>query len=316
MTAKRVVRRSSLLQYSFPQLRSLAALVGISLVLFACATNPTDEALSFFVAGHVHAWLADEFRREIPILNSHGLDFGVFTGDVVVDAASENWDAAARVLSSLAMPYHIAPGNHDLWQAGGERGAVYRGEQFSELFGGTYSSFSVGENLFLILDSVTGEMRARSNLEEQKIYFASILQQPERYRNIFVFMHYLLFVTAGSRYECLKGHIHWDKASDSPEHNIWRFIEDLVVEADGSRVYVFAGDLGVADHAGRLQIPAFFDRYRNVTIFAGGMGNPLQHYLIVRIKAAIVEVDMVPFNKSAKPMKAEDFGLQRYEFCR
>lgn len=294
-------------------------LIGVMSLLMACSTN---REISFFVAGHVHTSLAKKFQQEIPTINSLNLDFGVLTGDVVVDATPENWAAARRILSSLNTPYHVAPGNHDLWAAnlepdeGRRSRPTYRGEQFATIFGGTYSSFSIGDSLFLVLDSVTPNMGAKGNLQEQKAYFSSVLRHQGKYRNIFVFMHYLLFVTPQSKYACLTGHIHYDKGSDSPERNLWKFIESKVIGSKRTKVYVFAGDLGVPSHAERIQVPAIFDQYSNITVVAGGMGNPLQHYWVVRKKARTVDIELIPFDKTLGPLNKEDFALERYEFCR
>ena len=154
------------------------------------------------------------------------------------------------------------------------------------------------------------------NLEEQKTYFSKILEEKDKYKNIFVFMHYLLFVTPESKYECLKGHIHYDHASQTQDANLWKFIESQVLDSEQLNVFVFAGDLGVPDHGDRLQVPAFYDTYSNITLLAGGMGNPLEHYSVVSVTSEGVRIEMVPFDRQLGKLRKEDFGLERYPFCK
>lgn len=280
------------------------------------SAEPQDETV-FFVAGHVHAWLAGEFRQAIPRINGLDPDFGVLTGDVVLDSTEENWATARSILAELNAPYFVAPGNHDLYKTGLPLEEASRAAEFEEMFGARYTSFRDGPNLFLLLDTVTAERGPRGDLDEQMRYFGSVLRENEDVQNVFVFMHYLLFVTPEGRYSCLKGHVHYDHAQSAPDKNLWRFIESQIDVAQGPKVFVFAGDLGTPDEPGRAMAPAFYDRTGNVTIFAGGMGNqPLAHYFVVRVLGERVDVEMVPFDEALGKLRPEDFGFERYPFCR
>ncbi len=67
------------------------------------------------------------------------MEYGFFTGDVVVSSTSTYWDSAINDINKLSLTTFIAAGNHDI------------GSEFVNRFGNYYFSFKHKNDLFIVL---------------------------------------------------------------------------------------------------------------------------------------------------------------------
>lgn len=119
--------------------------------------------------------------------------FVVNTGDVIPNPGNrEQWTNFRNVSSEITVPYFLAPGNHDIDDKKSEE--VWRDEV--DLPGNeTYYSFTVGKNLFVILNSCEPENDMR--ISGAQLSWLSSTLDPKRYIHQFVFLHHPVFILEG-----------------------------------------------------------------------------------------------------------------------
>lgn len=232
---------------------------------------------SFFVAGHTYGvpgvnnpGVHPPFRALFPQINSDHLDFGVFTGDIVIKGTSTDWDEVDADLADLVFPVYFAVGNHDMSNR----------DLFTSRYGPTYYSFEYGEDLFIVLD---GELDPCNITDEQMIFLRNVLST-SRGQNIFVFVHRLIWVTEGTPYYKLRDELNSSDGYNF-QSNFWTDVEPLFRNLD-AQVYIVAGDVGVT-----WAMPVFYEHYENIHLIASGMGGAEEeNYLIFQVDSYGVQI--------------------------
>jgi hypothetical protein len=168
------------------------------------------------------------FREHFSLIRSNPrIEFGVFSGDIVKNATSENWDQVDRDVSELGVPVHFAVGNHD----------VSDRDLYESRYGRTYYSFNHGSDLFVALDP---------NLDHWNIsglqlsFLREVLADLDSVTNLFVICHQLLWWDSTNRFAEVKPNS-TDNRADSV--NFWSTVEPIL-RGVNHPVYLFAGDIG------------------------------------------------------------------------
>lgn len=157
------------------------------------------------------------FEQAIEDINRLAPDFVINVGDLIggyftdVKYCERDWNDILGRLKALDAPFFLVGGNHDLTNQ-------LQTEDFKSRFGATYYSFSIGPDLFLVLDSE--EHSGRSVSDAQVEYFRGILNGWNG-RHIYVFMHspmwapqnhdgyeYIAEMLKGHQYTVFSGHTH------------------------------------------------------------------------------------------------------------
>ncbi|MBN1639709.1 MAG: metallophosphoesterase [Anaerolineae bacterium] len=233
---------------------------------------------TFFVAGHTYgvpgidnAGVHPRFRAWFPAINSRGADLGVLTGDIVICGTVKDWDDVDRDLASLSMPVYFAVGNHDMSDR----------DLYTRRYGPTYYAFRHMADLFIVLD---GELD-QGKITGDQLAFLERTLAAEGTRNVFVFVHKLVWVIDGTPYEGLKASLNARNGYDF-HGNYWRDVHPLLRGIDSS-VYVFAGDVGVT-----WAMPLFYQQEGNVRLVASGMGGAQEeNYLLIDVGPRGVQIE-------------------------
>ena len=157
------------------------------------------------------------FELAIEEINSLAPDFVINIGDLIggyytdVKYCERDWTDILGRLKKLDAPFIFVGGNHDLTNQ-------LQTDDFIKRFGANYYSFSVGPDLFLVLD--TQEHGGRDISEAQVEYFRGVLDGWNG-RHIYVFMHaplwaptnhggyeYIDEMLQGHQYTVFSGHTH------------------------------------------------------------------------------------------------------------
>ena len=260
------------------------------------------EPYSFFVAGHTYGYpdtnfsnlgIHPPFKAYFPkIKKDPAIKFGVLTGDIVIEATEGKWDAVEEDLSQLDMPVYFAPGNHD----------IYKRELYIDRFGDPYFSLVYNGDLFIILDpnldrwSISGD--------QLKFLKKTIRKNKRKVKNIFVFMHQLLWWKEKNIFR----NIHLNYPPYTPETlNFWSKVEPLFHRISND-VYLFAGDLGAHKNATHYM----YYHYDNITFVASGMGSMTDdNFIIVDVdKEGGVSFRLIALQGEEKRLgKLEDYTL-------
>lgn len=123
--------------------------------------------------------------------------FAINTGDIIPHAGDrEEWANFKKISEKITVPYFLTPGNHDIDDHESED--VWRDEV--DLPGlETYYSFTVGKNLFVILNSC--EPKKDRRIEGMQFEWLKKILDPDKYDHQFVFLHHPLFLPKNSTYE-------------------------------------------------------------------------------------------------------------------
>ena len=232
---------------------------------------------AFLVAGHTYGATGVDnpgvhppFKSFFPHINSLGLDFGVFTGDIVIYGTANDWDEVEADLDELNMPVHFAVGNHDMTGR----------DLFVSRYGPTYYSFESHSDLFVVLDS---ELDQCSIVGDQLTFLENTLDSTQA-QNVFIFVHKVLWVAEGTPYYALRDKINGPGGYDF-QSNFWPRIVPLLRDLD-ARVYVIAGDVGVG-----WAMALFYDEYENIRFVASGMGGAEEeNFLVFHVRGGDVHI--------------------------
>jgi hypothetical protein len=96
-------------------------------------------------------------------------------------AIEAEWAYAIGLLDAAGIPYHLTPGNHDIWDAQSRR--IY-----ARRFGSPDTAFVFKNTLFVILD-VSTEYKAGDLAEARIKWLEGVLSKADRYANTLVFYH-------------------------------------------------------------------------------------------------------------------------------
>jgi len=228
-----------------------------------------DENYSFFVAGHAYGspnnfvgGLYSPFVSKFTTLKQNPtLEMGFLTGDIVKYSTSMFWDLADFDVSSINKPVHYVLGNH-----GASNLPLYKSR-----YGSTYYSFVKHNDLFIVLDGNIDEW----NISGDQLLFLeqTIAEHKAETKNIFIFCHQVFF----------KDLFNVTTNSDENKSNQLNYITDVlpILKQTNKKVTIFTGDVGAFDWGPAI----FYERQKNITYIASGMGGGVQDNFI------IVEVD-------------------------
>lgn len=280
-------------------------LIAALLVVFLWWINDRNS-YSFFVAGHVYGdankksmHVHPPFKDAFPFIRSEpGMSFGILTGDVVKKAQPVYFDTFLSEMGTLGVPYHIAPGNHD----------VANRPLYESLFGDkqrdnkSYMAFTHENDLFLLLD---GNLDEWSITDEQLDFVKETLDFfGPKSRNIFVFVHQLIWWNDKNEFRNIT--TNWPPNAPKTT-NYWTDIEPLIVSLN-KQVYLFAGDLG----GNQIATPFMYYQKNNLTYVASGMGHEKDdNFLIVHVdKDGVVDLELVALQGEKDRLgKLEDYRL-------
>ena len=239
---------------------------------------PEPEVLqySFFVAGHTYGkpgvnnvGFHPPFEAKFDLIQQEEkMRFGVFTGDLVVNASSEDWEEVEASFAKFDFPSYIAIGNHD-YSANGDR---EKGIQlFKERFGESYFSFEQDGDLMIVLDPNIDEWNISG---AQLDFLKAQLQKIESTdKNIFVFFHQLLWWSPDNIYKNVKLNSVQGRAD---KINFWSEVYPLFMNLKND-VFMFAGDVGANPTGDEF----FYHESDNVRFIASGMGGGQRDNFII-----------------------------------
>jgi hypothetical protein len=292
--------------------RRLLLLIGSCLTLglvvallawFAYSPPPGSnrpEPYSFFAAGHTYGvpganneGVHPPFKSWFPEINAQGMDLGIFTGDVVNPSTPADWDEIDTDRRELGLPVHIAVGNHDVTDR----------ELFVSRYGPTYYSFEHQGDLFVLLDS---ELDPGGIAGEQLAFLQDALKGTDA-RNVFVFVHKLIWVTEGTPYYELRGGLNKIQGYNF-RNSFWTDIEPLFRDLE-AQIYVVAGDVGVT-----WAMPLFYEQDGNVHFVASGMGGAEEeNYLTFQVGQEGVKIQAQRLDGEPLHLGSiENYGLAHY----
>jgi hypothetical protein len=277
-------------------------------VAFLLSVHPllnaqVDTSYAFIVAGHAYgSHDGVNIGLHPALLNS--LDSGfdpdaalfVFTGDIINHSTTESWQQVENEMASYALPYYYVMGNHDENDIGQQ--------VFEDKHGGTYYSFYVQHDLFIVLNSTEAGRSISSNqiefLEEQ------INQADDTIRNAFIFFHEVLW-NSHVKYLGVRSNnrSRYDEMVDYS--NYWEEVHPILVENPEKEFFLITGDVGGRPDA----IAAFYDRWDHITFLSSGMGEVAdENYLLVHVNSKdSVEFELVPLNSDTSLSDIEYFSV-------
>ena len=245
---------------------------GLIVVFLAC--QPSDMAIdsalpySFFVAGHVsgnpanwHQGFHAPFREKLHLISKDtSLSFGFLLGDMVKNGSASNFEAVDRDIALLEKPVHIVAGNHD----------VSDRQLFDQHYGPSYYMFRQNGDLFIVLDSNLDGWNIQG---DQLEFFRSTLKDNPDARNIFIFVHHLLWWSKENKFSKIRIN------SSTGRAEMINFYSDLVplLHEQKAPSYFFAGDVGA--QATGSEFMYFQDE--KITYIASGMGGGVRDNFII-----------------------------------
>jgi hypothetical protein len=268
------------------------------------SSTESTKQYSFFVAGHTYGvpdvdnpGVHPPFKALFPQINSSHIDWGVFTGDIVIESTPTDWDEVDADLAALTPPVHFVVGNHDISDR----------DLFTSRYGPTYHSFEYGKDLFVILDTEFDPC----NISGEQIQFLENTLSTSHAQNVFVFVHKLIWVTEDTPYYGLRHTLNSTEGYDF-RSNFWSDVVPLF-RALESQVYVIAGDVGVT-----WAMPLFYEQDGNIHLVASGMGGAEEeNFLIFDVNPDNVQIraqrlDGQPLNQDT----VDAYNLEYYSSLR
>lgn len=220
--------------------------------------------------------LPDIFFLAIKKINEIKPDFVMHVGDSICLAMSDQnlggldsqWTAFRNAMSGLSMPFHITPGNEDIW-------SIESQDYYSGLFDGKlYYSFDYKNSHFIILDTEVAGFK-NDIAPEERAWLENDLKSTRK-ENIFVFLHRPVMPVLHPM---------------SMNKNTRQYLKDLFAEYNVKAV--FSGH----EHL-------YHKENHNGTAYyiTGGGGAPLHnflpggafyHFLVITVKGESVKVDVI-----------------------
>jgi len=170
----------------------VASAVVVCLVACLCPAAASDSSAPLFrfailsdrTGGHVPG-IYPQVIEEINLLNP---DFVVAVGDYIegygedYERSDAEWDSLMILIGALEAPFHMIPGNHDIWDDESE--AMYTAKTGFD----PYYSFDHENTHFVILDNSRIDVAADFPQEQREWLIADLARHSEA-ENIFVFAH-------------------------------------------------------------------------------------------------------------------------------
>lgn len=253
----------------------ISLLLGLLVFLSTCGLEKTSNdrineiEYSFFVAGHTYGspgvdnvGVHPPFRAKFDFINADPhIDFGIFTGDIVVRSTSKNWDEIDHQLNMLEDTVYFAPGNHDLQDR----------DLYESRYGRTYQHFVHEADLFIILDPNIDGWNISG---DQLVYLKHIVENlSSEVANVFVFFHQVLWWSPKNEFKKVALNAHQGRAEKT---NFWTEIVPLFENRDKD-VFMFAGDLGAHDNGSEFM----FGQKGDLKFVGSGMGGGVRDNFII-----------------------------------
>jgi hypothetical protein len=243
-----------------------------------------DGSFIFIASGHSYG--SQKPRNTVPasiLINNKDLlnylkpEFFVHLGDMYQKPTLEDIQNIDSWNKDLSFPVFNAIGNHEYGSAKNNDIDIYK-----KYFGDTFFSFSIGNSLFLVVDSQ--QYRKYSiEAEQHKFVISEInkFKHSKNIKNLFIFSHHLIWAQSSE---------YFSKAimlSNAPYHhsgkfNEWKSIIDSFDELTADKnVYFLSGDVGL-----KSSVPIFYEedpRGRRVYIATGLGDHKEDSVLIVKI---------------------------------
>jgi len=229
-----------------------------------------ENGYSFIVAGHTYGkpgvdntGLHPPFKNAFDyIRNIENIRFAFLTGDIVWQSTNPDWDEVDSDLRELGFPVHFAPGNHDL-----SNRELYLKRYGHD--GGSYYSFPFREDLFIVLDpNIDGWDISGNQLEFLKL----VLAESEKYRNIFIFAHQLIWWDSRTSFK----HVDINSYSGRKTRlNFWAQVAPLFKKIN-NEVFLFSGDTGAFE----AHTPVYL-KLNNLHLIASGMGGGINDNFVI-----------------------------------
>lgn len=192
----------------------------------------TDSAFSFVVGGHFYGSAkvnnftpAATLMANLDHLNSQNPAFFLSIGDLFLNLETDLDNYHKTFFSKLEVPLFNAVGNHD----------ISNRELYEEKFGKTFFSFSIRNNLFIVLDTEINDGAIKG---EQYLFFKSLAAEKfKTAKNIFIFTHRPIWTNDTEQLGAIfKGN------NKSPQSDFTNSIKPLLKIS--KPVYWFSGSLG------------------------------------------------------------------------
>jgi len=227
-----------------------------------------DIRYSFYIAGHTlgkpgvdNEGLHPPFKAKFDFINNvSSIDFGVFTGDIVIESNERNWNEVDADITELDKPVFFAAGNHDITDR----------ELFESRYGRTYSSFVHESDLFIILDPNIDNWNISG---DQLTFLENTINANRDVNNIFVFFHQVLWWSPDNEYNGVMPNS-LDGRAESV--NFWSEVVPLFTTLN-SDVFFFSGDLGAFPNGSEFM----HDSFGNITLIASGMGGGIRDNIVI-----------------------------------
>ena len=232
--------------------------------------SQSDIEYSFFVAGHTYGkpgvsnrGVHPPFKRRFDIIKAkESLQFGVFTGDIVIKGNKQTWDAIDRDIAQLGIPVYFAAGNHDL---------LTGRKLYKARYGPTYYSFNYHNDLFIVLDPNLAGWNMRG--KQLEFLREQINSNYNKAANIFVFFHQLLWWERDNIYKEVHPNSLY-KRKDTI--NFWTEVEPLFRDLP-NQVHMIAGGIGAHNNGHEFM----YHKYDNITFIASGMGGGKRDNIVI-----------------------------------
>ena len=260
---------------------------------------PTTDSLgnySFFISGHFHGsssnqsnFPASTLLANLDKINASDAKMMICLGDLFMDIRNDTANYQWCLFDKLKMPLYNAVGNHDLG-----------GNTYSEKYGRTWFSFTLGTDLHLILDT---EKDNGDILRDQLKFVTDQLEFAADYSNIFIYTHRTVWKDS---YTEMEG-IFDDNTQSLGATNFESELLPVVAKAaQKSSVFWFSGSMGDA--------PASFfyhrDGTRKITYIATAIRDlPRDAILKVIVKDDDVQFETVSLT-GQKLISLEEYGVE------
>ncbi|MBU0468244.1 MAG: metallophosphoesterase [Candidatus Omnitrophica bacterium] len=253
-----------------------------------------SDPYHFMVVGHAYGnpeeYNLGLYPKFLYLLNENrhpGVEFIVFTGDIVRKSDKILWDKVEEQIKSTGLTQYYLLGNHDE--------SAYARKLLTEKFGGTYYSFKKQKDVFVVFDT---QKELGVIPKEQIEFLEKTIEENPKAKNFFLFVHELLWTAKNDKYK----NVHPNRGYDF-DSNFWTEFHPILKKNKGKKFYVVAGDVG----ANEASSPFFRERTDNVTILASGMGgNKDENYLLFAVNGDNVDVFFVLLNSGKILSAMED----------
>ena len=234
--------------------------------------EPLCKDHNFLVAGHIYGnykndrsiFPSSSFLANIDFINDYSSSFFILLGDSYRLPRKDHIQAfKSSVKDKLEMPIYSVIGNHE---------SVDR-EAYKQIFGETFFSFSICENLFLFLDS---EESFDSRFSENQLTFLrETLAKTDKIQNIFIFSHKLIWASEDNKYSPI-----WHKMNVRGRYSDYEYyasnIKPLIDETSLLHpTFFISGDIGLLSPK-----TIFYDQTANVTYVATGLGDRADDHIL------------------------------------